>query len=310
MQQILSAIKPYLRWFILGGTLFFLGKTFKERWQEIIAVELSDGDYFLLLIALLVTLLAHLWSGWVWIWILNIFQHTLKTWQGIRIYLITNIAKYLPGNIWHFYGRITAVARNGGSLGTASFSVLLEPLLLAAAALSLCLISTGLGWLSSGFDFKVIGLQIASLLIVLVGIHPFFLNFILLRLSRSKSKIPRIKSRLQHYPISPFLGEIGFLLFRGTGFLATLMAFKTVAIAQIPQLISAFSFAWLLGLIVPGAPGGIGVFEATIIAALDRPQFPTAIMLTTVAFFRVISILAEAIAAGVAWLYELTHQLD
>ncbi len=306
MKQILSAIKPYLRWFILGGTLFFLVKVFKDRWQEITAVKLVFSDWLLLFAALCVTLLAHIWSGWVWTWILDVFQQSLKTWQGIRVYLITNIAKYLPGNIWHFYGRITAITKHGGSLGKATFSVLLEPLLLAAAALSVYLIGMSFGWLVTGFEIKIIGLQITCLLIILVGIHPRVLNFLLLHLSRSKNKLEKIDARLERYPIAPFLGEIGFLIFRGTGFLLTLTAFKSIASAQIPQLISAFSFAWLLGLVIPGAPGGIGVFEATIIASLDESQFPIAIVLTTVAFFRVISILAEAIAAAGAWLWELT----
>ena len=41
--------------------------------------------------------------------------------------------------------------------------------------------------------------------------------------------------------------------------------------------------------------------EATTIALLNTSQFPTAIVLTTVACFRVVSILAEAIAAGLAY---------
>jgi uncharacterized membrane protein YbhN (UPF0104 family) len=59
-----------------------------------------------------------------------------------------------------------------------------------------------------------------------------------------------------------------------------------------------------MGLIVPGAPGGMGVFEATTIALLDRQEFPPAIILTTTAIYRVISILAEAIAAAIAWLFQ------
>jgi uncharacterized membrane protein YbhN (UPF0104 family) len=35
-------------------------------------------------------------------------------------------------------------------------------------------------------------------------------------------------------------------------------------------LLGAFSLAWLLGLVVPGAPGGLGVFEATAIALLQQ----------------------------------------
>ena len=307
MKSILATIKPYLRWFILGGTLFFLVKTFKDRWQEITAVRLDESGWFLLLAALIVTLLAHIWSGWVWTWILSTFKLSLGTLKAIRVYLITNIAKYLPGNVWHFYGRITAVTKHSqSSLGAATLSVLLEPLLMAASALLIGLISAGLGLLETSFDLKVVTLQIFSLIAVLVGIHPRILNPIVHRLSRSKGNRETAEIvDLKSYPLLPFLGEMGFLVFRGMGFLLTFMALKSVSPMQIPQLISAFSFAWLLGLIVPGAPGGLGIFESTAIALLDNTQFPTAIVFTTVALFRVVSILAEAIAAGIAYLWEI-----
>ena len=312
MKKILSAIKPYLRWFILGGTLFFLLKTFKDNWQEVTAVQVNLQGWLMLAAAVGVTLMAHIWSGWVWTLILAAFQHSLGKLTGICVYLTTNIAKYLPGNVWHFYGRISAVSRSGGSLGTATLSVLLEPLLMAAAALLIALTSTGLGWLKTDFNLGMWSLQISCLIAVLVGIHPRILNPLMHWLSRSKGDDQAAKKvNLNHYPLIPLCGEIGFLILRGTGFLFTVMAIAQGTIGestapilpeQIPSLISAFSFAWLLGLVVPGAPGGMGIFEATAIALLARAQFSPAIILTAVACFRVVSILAEAIAALIAWL--------
>ena len=223
--------------------------------------------------------------------------------RGICVYLTTNIAKYLPGNVWHFYGRISAVSKSSGSLGAATLTVLLEPLLMAAAALLIALLSTNMGWLSTDFNLSIWGLQIACLITVLVGIHPHILNPLMHWLSQGKDNAQAAnKVNLYNYPFLPLLGEIGFLILRGTGFLLTLMAFAPILPQQVPQLISAFSFAWLLGLVVPGAPGGMGIFEATTIALLDNSQFSPAIILTTVACFRVVSILAEAIAAMTAWL--------
>jgi uncharacterized membrane protein YbhN (UPF0104 family) len=92
-------------------------------------------------------------------------------------------------------------------------------------------------------------------------------------------------------------------LIRGLGFLFALRALSAIEMAQVPQLLSAFSFAWLLGLVIPGAPGGLGVFEATAIALLDGVYAP-AILISGVALYRVISVLAEAISALLAWLYQ------
>jgi uncharacterized membrane protein YbhN (UPF0104 family) len=301
IKTIVTAIKPYLPWFIWGCIFFFMIQTCKNHWQEVTRVRINSQGWLILITACVVTLLAHIWSAWVWTWILKLFQQPSNPRWAIPVYLTTNIAKYLPGNIWHYYGRINAVYQGGGSLGAASLSVLLEPLLMAAAALIIALGSSGLGVITTHWQTQTI-LPLAGLSVVLVGIHPRILNPLLDRLSQLKGKMKDSQTfTLISYPWLPLVGEFGFVIWRGTGFLFTVMALQSVTWTQIPQLISAFSFAWLLGLIVPGAPGGLGIFEATIIAILDREAFPVGNVLTTVALYRVISILAELIAAGIAW---------
>ncbi|MFM2314645.1 MAG: hypothetical protein RLZZ04_3921 [Cyanobacteriota bacterium] len=300
MKEILARIKPYLRWFILGGVLFFLVKTVKDRFAEVSAIRMDANGWGILAIAVLVTIIAHVWSGWVWTWILAIFKQPLGVAEGIRVYLVTNIAKYSPGNIWHFYGRITAVGQKGGSRGAATLSVLLEPLLMAAAALLIGIVSSTFSGTFSGE--RQIWLQLGALGAILMGIQPRILNILLHRLSRSKNKADASAAEaieLSKYPLAPFLGEMGFVIFRGIGFILTFVALQTVSWQQIPQLFSSFSFAWLLGLIVPGAPGGLGIFEVTAYGLLDNNQFPSEI--AAVALYRLISILAEAIAALVCF---------
>ena len=311
MKQIFATFKPYFRWFILGGTLFFLLKTFKERFTEIATVRIESTGWIMLIISLAITLFAHIWSGWVWTWILAIFQQSLGVARGIRVYLITNIAKYLPGNVWHFYGRISAVSQNGGSLGAATCTVLLEPLLMAASALLIAIFSTSLGLVKTNFNLTIFLGQLLVLILVLVGIHPRVLNPLMHRLSRSKTKVAlEAQAELKTYPLLPFIGEIGFVLLRGLGFIFAFMVLQSLSLSQIPELISAFSIAWLLGLIIPGAPGGIGVFEATAIALLDTSQFPSATVLITVALYRVVSILAEAVAGLIAWIIDTYFYLQ
>ncbi len=307
----LKSPRFYLRWSIVGGTLFFLGKVLKDRAQEVAAIRIDNAGWTNLAIALIVTLLAHTWSGLVWAGILRSLQQPFSYRWALQVYLKTNIAKYLPGNIWHFSGRIWAVTQAGGSLGVATLSVLLEPLLMAAAALLITL-------LGSQSTNSIV--QVGSFIGICVAIHPHILNLVIQLLRRLKRKRARERegeatsilnstlntqhsTLLESYPLLPLLGELGFLILRGTGFLFALKALTTVNPHSIPQLMSAFSLSWLLGLIVPGAPGGIGVFEATAIALLDK-HFPAGLLLSVVALFRLVSILAEAIAAGLAVLSE------
>lgn len=315
MKQGATRLKPYLRWIILGGTLFFLAQILKDHWQEVATIRLNSAGVACLVIALGITLLAHIFSGWVWSWILKELGHPVAGSWGVLVYLKTNIAKYLPGNVWHFYGRIWAAKAADIPWDAATLSVLMEPLLMAAAALIVALTVTLLGsQTQQGW------LQALSLIGVLLLVHPRVLNPLLKVLGQLKSKGQpppvaaetgggdRPQLKLHRYPLLPLLGEVTFLGLRGVGFLLTVLAVATVEPQQIPLLLSAFSLAWLLGLVVPGAPGGIGVFEVTAIALLDS-QLSPGIILSSVALYRLISTLAEAGGAALAWLDEKGNHL-
>ncbi|TAG63401.1 MAG: UPF0104 family protein, partial [Oscillatoriales cyanobacterium] len=90
-----------------------------------------------------------------------------------------------------------------------------------------------------------------------------------------------------------------FIGLRGSGFLLTVMALNPVNFIDIPNLFGAFGLAFVVGLVVPGAPGGMGVFEATAIALLDD-RFSVGIILSAVALYRIISILADVSGAVLA----------
>ncbi|MEB3342008.1 lysylphosphatidylglycerol synthase domain-containing protein [Okeania sp.] len=299
MKKVLSSIKPYLRWVILGVTLFFLVKTLKDNWEQVLEIRISDSGWVSLGVALIVTIMAHVWSAVVWFGIIKEFHQKVNLRWAIRVYLLTNIAKYLPGNIWHFYGRINATKQAGIPVETAILSVLIEPLLMAASALGVALIgSTQESWF----------IQFLCFLAVVSILHPRVLNPVIKYLAKIKLKgkksadiQPVTELKLERYLVKPFLGEICFVLIRGFGFLLTILAFNSVELNQIFLIFSAFSLAWLLGLVVPGAPGGVGVFEVTALTLLEH-KFSPGILLSAIAFYRLISVLAETFAAGLAWL--------
>ncbi|MDY6786139.1 MAG: YbhN family protein [Cyanobacteriota bacterium] len=300
LKSVIAALKPYLKWFILGGALFFLGSSLRAHWQEVVELRIDSTGWMRLVLATAVTLLAHTWSGWVWGWIVREFNQPVGMLWSIRVYLKTNIAKYLPGNVWHYYGRINAARSAGIPLGISVLSVLMEPLLMAAAALLVaigCSFGGHIGW------------QIFLLIPVLAGFHPRFLNPLLDLVAKLKGKIKKPTEereqpiRVKGYPFIPLLGEIGFVVLRGAGFLIAMLALYPLRLTEIPLLLGAFSVAWVVGLLVPGAPGGIGIFEATALALLEQHISP-GIIISTVILYRFIGTLAEAIGAVLAWLYE------
>jgi glycosyltransferase 2 family protein len=299
-------LKAGLRWVILGATLFFVAKVLKDNWQQVWAVRIGAAGWASLAIALGMTLLAHLSAGWVWSQILHDFRQPVPRTAIVQAYLKTTIAKYLPGNVWHYYGRIKAATAAGASIGAATLSVVLEPLLMAAAALLLLVFcSQQIGARYGGLMLAVQWLGLGG---ILASVHPRVLNPLMRLVGKLKPSDPGSASspaeaQLEHYPLVPLLGELGFVLLRGGGFLFTFLAVSPIAPETLPLLLGAFSLAWLLGLVVPGAPGGVGVFEATAIGLLNQTYSP-AVIFSVVALYRLVSVLAEAIGAALSWLDE------
>ncbi len=292
-------LAPWGRWVIFGSTVFFLVHALGTHWQEFQNTHLQPASWRQVLLALGFTLGAHSWAGWVWQLTLQQLGYRVPVLWAIRVYLKTNSAKYLPGNIWHFYGRVRAVQRTGASLGLGVVSVLLEPLLMALAAL---------GWGSLGSPSPWQQLSWAGLGVGLMLIHPRFLNPLLLFWSRAKAKLLAQEAglevvKLQRYPWALIAGEGVFLTLRGTAFALALAVFTPVALWDLPWAYSGFALAWLVGLIVPGAPAGLGVFELTAVVLLSG-LCPFNDLLSAILCYRFISIVAEALGASWAWITE------
>ncbi|ALF53011.1 integral membrane protein [Nostoc piscinale CENA21] len=303
-----KVMKQFLRWLILGGTLFFVTKALKDNWAGVTSIKIDAAGWAILAIATGVTLLAHTWAGWIWTWVLRDLNQPVPSIPFVQAYLKTNIAKYLPGNVWHYYGRIMAAKNANVSGGVATISVLLEPLLMAAAALMIVVVfGSQLAVSQTNFSLRI--LQFVILVVILCGIHPWFLNPLIHLLYKLKNKKSpnrnqsQVTINLERYPFRPLLGEVVFLGMRSLGFILTMLAIYPINLSQFPLLFGGFSIAWLLGLIVPGAPGGIGVFEATAIALLQN-RFPSSVVISAIALYRLISILAETSGAALAWLDE------
>lgn len=276
-----NSLKSVLRWLILTAVVFFLLQALQKHWREIVQLRIMPSGVACLAIALGVTLFAHIFAGYVWSWILRFLSYPATGAWGAQTYLKTNIAKYLPGNVWHFYGRINAAKQVGIAIAPATLSLLLESLLMAAAACFFAIL---------GFHSWM---QLGVAIVILIGIHPFFLNLVLKRLNKSDP------IKLKRYPLLPLIGEFGFLGLRSIGFVLIFLALRPINGSQLPLLISGFAWAWLLGFVIPGLPGGVGVFEAIAIAILSQ-AFPSGQVLGAVALYRFVNTLAEGLGAGLA----------
>ncbi|MGF1603920.1 MAG: hypothetical protein ACFCU8_18265 [Thermosynechococcaceae cyanobacterium] len=304
LKQTCTRYKRFIYLFILAAALAFLAETLYRHWQSISSVQITPVAWSCLVFATGITLFSHIWTGWVWGLILEALGQPVSKAGCVQIYLTTNIAKYLPSNLIHLYGRTVGATEMGVPLGPASLSVVLDTLLMASSGLMMGLLSIP----KQGQFFAFLGL-VGILFIV----HPRVLQrLVQLVPTGKKGKPPNSGAptlRLQHYPLKPLLGEIGFMITRSLSFVITLGAITPIDPLLIPKYMSIYSIGWLMGFIIPGVPGGIGVLELIASRLLSQPgvlsreqTFSIGVTLAAVGLHRLVNTMAELLGAVFATL--------
>jgi len=116
--------------------------------------------------------------------------------------------------------------------------------------------------------------------------------FEVLRLPNSKDQFEKKINIISFFPTKALIFEIGFVLSKFIGFYICLNTFYESNTLNIIFLLVIFSLSWSLGLVVPGAPGGVGVFEACLLLFVGK-SIPQNIIIISLVYFRVISTSAD-----------------
>jgi len=276
----------------------FLGTSIYGNFHSLSNQTISRKEILWLSGGILFSFLSIFINAYAWKFLINNIGCNINKLNIIRIFLATNIYKYLPGGIWHFVYRFNTL-RLELSTEKSVESILLEPLLMLVA---------GLIFIPFGrFNIAIFVLCWSSTLVFL----PAFRQYIIKKLKATKAnlftKIHQIgdeKSARNNqdisirmfYPYKPLFVEIIFVLFRFLGFLCCINAFSIGTLIPQAKLLSSFSLAWIIGLIVPAAPGGVGVFESVILFSLGS-HLPEAPLLASLLFYRLVSTISDICAA-------------
>jgi len=212
------------------------------------------------------TLLARAWYSLL----KKVEVHPTWTWT-LKAYGTSQLAKYIPGNIFQLAGR-QALGQAAGFPGKAlAKSALYELVLLAAA----------------GTVF--VALTIPLLIPVLstsIGIIAFLALFIVVfHLARHWFGLAVSKA---------LLWESLFLVLSGMVFFGTLHTVSSgpIGFQLLPSIVGAYVIAWLAGFLTPGAPAGICIRELILTFLLGN-VVPEADLLIAVVFGRLITMIGD-----------------
>lgn len=278
MSQILKRI---LHW--TGSILALIGIVFVALRMRNYSAELDFSRFNTTMWSVCLGLaliygLANLMLAVAWRDLLGHFSvHVLRRW-AIKIYGISQLAKYVPGNIFHLAGRQALGMASGLPARALAKSALWELGLIAVAGglfgiLAIPLIWTKLSVLISIEIFAVMSIGVA----------------IALRLLLSTSVGVAVIWQIL------FLALSGFV-FIGVLELVTPTSFTYSAFSL---LCGAYVIAWLAGLVTPGAPAGVGVRELVLLFLL-KGMIAEADLLLAVVLGRLVTVTGDLFYFGIS----------
>jgi glycosyltransferase 2 family protein len=220
--------------------------------------------------------------------------------KALEIVSISQMGKYLPGNIGHFTGRALLGKRAGIPMGKTVATMAVETFWTLAISASLTL---------AALFFYVDGLKLG----VLDDAHPGYLTALCIALLFAPYigvkifnwALPSLSRKLGHgTPLNPpqaaTAAMVSMLMMACFGVLGAVLQLQTLVVfghseGEWLQLTLLYTVAWTAGYLVPGSPGGLGVREAMMINLLT-PIIGIKLALGTSISMRATSMLGDGLS--------------
>jgi len=307
------ALKLLLGAVLVGGVGYTLWlslndpRIFEVEWQlQLLPVA---AGFLLMLLASAVT-------APLWLIIYRGLGGRIDALVGSRIFLVTNIGKYLPGKVMHAAGRVALLQERGqsASIGVTSVLVELALSLLGAALLSvisiplllpglLPILSPEQGVAITEHLTLISWLSYLAIPAGLIGLHPRVMGPVLqFASSRLPGRGASLCTDLPPYRTILVL-LVAYVVLWITMSIALFATSHTVVDAlhweHLPAVSGIAALSYLFGLAVPIAPAGLGAREGLMTLLLSTMMPAPAAAVTSI-LYRIVSIAAELIAAGLS----------
>lgn len=267
-----------LRLLVAAACIAYLARQVYEVSREMSLVEWLPASAFLFACLAAPVFAATAWLlALAWRVLLRALGQDVRLSALARTLFLTQPAKYLPGNIGHHVGRV-ALARRTLQIpvGTCIASLMQEGALLCLAAMLTALACVMLqpwpipslastGW-ESGAPW-LLAAAIAAGLLALAVVNAW-------RRSRHVPRVRGMRWLLDAAPSWPTTLRaspwyMATSLLNGAGLMLLALPLLDSTSGLFLPLTAAFALSWVIGFVVPGAPGGLGVREAALVLLLE-----------------------------------------
>jgi glycosyltransferase involved in cell wall biosynthesis/uncharacterized membrane protein YbhN (UPF0104 family) len=275
------------------ASLAFMGRSLSRSTQSLTSVlaTMHYGSFFAGVMLAGVSLTA---GCMVWWYLLDtLAPGTIPPLQHLRVWALTNPARYVPGRIWHVTSLAAAMQARNVPLGSllASVAIHLWMSILAACVLSASVLTHGR---SAPVRFALSAIALTG---AILGCHPVVLRAVAFVFRRREGRTPSISWATM---LAIGVADVGTYVV--TGLASWLMLTATVGVerASVWQLVPANAASYLAGY-VSLVPAGLGVRES-VLTVLLQPLLPVGSAAVGAVVLRIGTTLAElllfATAAG------------
>lgn len=228
---------------------------------------------------------------------------------AMPVYTKSNIYKYLPGNVLQYVGRNKLATDMNISHVDVACATILDIIfcVIGTGIVSLILLRGMIAGLLSKYGMQIAIVGVVGVLVLAAIAALLYLKF----RDKFREYIKRYSKALEKENRKSLLR--GILYYFAQNIVSAVMYFICLRLilgenASISELISytgAFLFAWIVGFVTIGAPGGIGIRESVMMFVCGE-KFADKILLF-VLVMRVSSILADVLAFVIGKIYDKQH---
>jgi glycosyltransferase 2 family protein len=294
-----SSARRRSRWLtaaVLAVVAGFFVATLAASWNDVISLNWRLEP---LLFVLATGLLALSYALVAWLWGLALHRAAgTPVAAGARIWFLSNLARYVPGNVWSYVGAVELARREGVA----------RPTTLAVMALTQVL-SVGVALLA--------GLPVLLAERARLG-RPALLGAVVVAAGAALAAVFRRRllglarrrlPGLDPAELTPSAGTVvlltaGYAVYwavTGLAFAALVASVHPLPAADVPLVVAAYAAAYAAGFLALLTPAGLGVREGVLVVAL-APVLPAGPALAVALLSRVWMMLVELAGAGVAHL--------
>jgi uncharacterized membrane protein YbhN (UPF0104 family) len=250
------------QWVFAAVVLFFAARSLLTQWTKVESrlTHIQFGwEWILAATALVLVTYALLIEGWRRV--LEAWDSHLPFMDAARIWFLSNLGKYVPGNIWSLTAMGVMAKRRGlSAIAAAGSSVVMQTVSLATG--TAIVMVTGAKLLGQPL---LVGVAVLLLLVILLS-APRFLPPLAQRIGDLIGREIAPPSVPATSIWTAAVASALSWLFYGIAFQLFVRGLLGAAPGELSSYIAVYTAAYILGFISPIAPAGLGVREFTLAA--------------------------------------------